>query len=247
MLLDDPTLQQHLAATTRFRRLVHVASCPSTQDLAAADPDPSAAIYWADHQTAGRGRQQRVWDDEHGTDLAATFRFEAALPSPLALAASVPLCVLQAIEPQLGRELRLKWPNDVFCDGRKLAGVLIDADGRGHYAIGIGINVNRTRFPRELEGIATSLALACGRTLDRHALLLALAQRLEAVLQLLASGSLRELTAQFSARLGLIDKRVRILANGEHEGTLEALDFEQLRLDSGRTLPLGIVQSIRAV
>lgn len=224
-----------------------MASCPSTQDLAAADADPAAAIYWADHQTAGRGRQQRVWDDEHGTDIAATFRFHAAIPSPLTLAASVPLCVLQAIEPQLGRELRLKWPNDVFCDGHKLAGVLIDADGSGRYAIGIGINVNRTRFPRELEGIATSLALACGHTFDRHALLLALAQRLEAVLQLLASGSLRELTDQFSARLDLIGKRVRILANGEHEGTLEALDFERLRLDSGRMLPLGIVQSIRAV
>lgn len=247
MLLDDPTLQQQLATTTRFGRLVHVASCPSTQDLAASDPDPSAAIYWADHQTAGRGRQQRVWDDEHGVDIAATFRFRAALPSPLALAASVPLCVVQAVEPLLGRELRLKWPNDVFCDNRKLAGVLIDADGSGGYAIGIGINVNRTRFPRELEGIATSLALASGRTFDRAALLLALAQRLEAMLLCLANGQVSELTAQFCARLGLIGKRVRILAHGEHEGTLETLDFERLQLDSGRVLPLGIVQSIRAI
>lgn len=247
MLLDDHTLQQQLAATTRFGRLVHVASCPSTQDLAAADLDPSAAIYWADHQTAGRGRQQRVWNDEHGTDIAATFRFHASTPSPIALAAAVPLCVLQAIEPHLGRGLSLKWPNDVFCDGRKLAGVLIDADGKGQYAIGIGINVNRTRFPRELEGIATSLALACGRTLDRHVLLLALAQSLEAVLHTLAGGALDKLAAQFGSRLGLIGKRVRVVAGSEHEGILEALNLERLLLDSGRTLPLGMVQSIRAI
>jgi BirA family biotin operon repressor/biotin-[acetyl-CoA-carboxylase] ligase len=244
VISDDPNFFRQLAASTRFGRLIHVASCTSTQDLAAADPNRSAAIYWADHQTAGRGRQQRIWDDEPGTDIAATFRCSVAAPSPIALAVGVPLCVLQAAEPLVGRKLRLKWPNDVFCDDRKLAGVLIDGDGNGNYAIGIGINLNRTRFPRELEASATSLALVCGHTFDRAALLLDLAQRLEAMLQALAKCEVGALTEQFRDRLGLLGANVRVRAGQDYEGVIESIDLEHLRLADGQSIPLGIVQSI---
>ena len=152
--------------------------------------------------------------------------------------------VLQAAEPLVGRKLRLKWPNDVFCDGRKLAGVLIDGDGNGNYSIGIGINLNRTRFPRELEAIATSLALVCGRTFHRAALLLDLAQRLETMLQALARGELGALSEQFRDRLGLLGASVCIRAGQDYEGVIESIDLERVRLTDGQCLPLGIVQSI---
>jgi len=248
-MLSDPRLATLLRTTTRFRKLVHVASCPSTQDLAAAPPLDGDAAFVADHQTRGRGRQQHEWHDEPGLDLAVTFRVTVALPQPLALPASLPLAVLQAIEPVAGRPLRLKWPNDLFLDGRKLCGVLIDAGatGRDGYLIGVGINCNRTRFPPDLEPIATSLALATGRLVDRSALLLAVAQRIDALLHQLVAGDLAPLEAQFRERLGLLGQPVRVDLGGDQvqRGTLRHVDFVQLTLDGDRSFPLAVVRGVR--
>lgn len=257
MAPTDAEIGSRLCACTRFGRLVHVPSCTSTQELAAADTAPLEpwTVYWADHQTAGRGRRQRTWDDEPGADLTATFRVRAVLPEPVALPAAVALCVLQAVEqaalPALSRTLRLKWPNDVLLDGRKLAGVLIDAGvaGPGSLAVGVGINVNRTRLPRELEGRATSLALADGREHDRADLLLDLARRLDAVLGLLAAAEparVAALEAAFRERLGLMGRIVECEAGRRTTGLLTGLDFREIAFADGRRVPLGQVQMLRA-
>ncbi|MCU0866205.1 MAG: biotin--[acetyl-CoA-carboxylase] ligase [Planctomycetes bacterium] len=247
-MLTAPQLETLLAQRTRFRRLLHVTSCTSTQDLAAAEPRDGDAVFWADHQTKGRGRQQREWHDEPGADLAVTFRLRLALPQPLALPAALPLAVLQACEPLLGRPLRVKWPNDLFLDGRKLCGVLIDAGfaGPDSYLIGVGVNCNRVRFPPDLETIATSLAAASGHLVDRGALLLAIAERLHTMLDQLVARRHGELEALFRDRLGLFGRRVVVDVGGAQVGVLTGLDFQQLTLDGGRSWPLAIVRSIRA-
>jgi BirA family transcriptional regulator, biotin operon repressor / biotin---[acetyl-CoA-carboxylase] ligase len=245
----DAQIETLLASRTRFSRLHHLASCPSTQDAAAAAPLGGDAIFWAEHQTAGRGRQARAWSDEPGQDLALTLRVTAELPQPLALPAALPVAVLDAIEPFAERRLTIKWPNDLFHDGRKLCGVLVDRSGAANdtYLIGVGINVNRTRFPAELEAIGTSLALVTGRLTDREALLLTVAERIDDMLTRLARRDHDELQARFVDRLGLVGRNVRVDAGAEHEGVLTALDFAQLTLDDERRLPLAIVRAIRRV
>lgn len=251
---DDPSIESLLRARTRFLELHHVASCPSTQDLAAAEPRDASgrfveAVFWADHQTHGRGRQQHEWHDEPGADLAVTFRVQAALPAPLALPAAVPVAVALACERLAGRPLRIKWPNDVFLDGRKLCGVLIDAGSVGPdtYLIGIGINCNRVRFPPDLEPTATSLSIATGHEVDRGALLLALAIELDRTLQTLVDGRCSELEAVFRDRLGLVGRRVRVQAQDALDGVLTGIDFTRLVLDGSRPMSLGSVRSLRAV
>ncbi|MEO6597418.1 MAG: biotin--[acetyl-CoA-carboxylase] ligase [Planctomycetota bacterium] len=245
-MTDDARLQALLRQRTRFRHLAHVASCVSTQDLAAAEPGSGDAVFWAEHQTRGRGRQQREWHDEPGADLAVTFRVTVPLPVPLALPAALPVAVLQACEPLLARHLRIKWPNDLFVDARKLCGVLIDA-GVGSpdtYLIGIGVNCNRVRFPRDLEALACSLALVTGREVDRASLLLSIAERVDAMLRALADREHAELEALFRNRLGHMGQRVRVDAAEVIEGVLTRLDFQSLELDGARTVPLAIVRGI---
>lgn len=247
---SDEELGSELAAGTAFRRLVHVARCTSTQDLAAADQGNDAAVFWADHQTAGRGRQQRPWHDSQGHDLAVTFRVWPHLPVPVALPAVVPLCVLEALEPWAAGRLRLKWPNDVLLDDRKIAGVLIDADSQrgpgGRFLIGAGINVNAERLPAELAATATSLRLATGHTVDRAELLLALAHGLDRALRALARGDCAPFEERFGRHLGLLRRRVVVRAGAVLTGELAGLDFAGLRLHDGRTIPLGQVQELRA-
>lgn len=245
----DPDLEAALRQQTRFRRLLHLAECHSTQDLASADLEDDQAVFWTDHQTAGRGREGRAWHDEPGLDLAVTFRLcGVRLPNPIALPAAVPLCLLLAIEPFAGRPLRLKWPNDVFLDGRKVAGVLIDSGSGGtdRFLVGTGVNVNCTRFPPELEHQATSLALATGHLVDRRLLLLDIAVRLDAAVADLAAGRTGELEELFRERLGLMGREVVVRARGsQHLGELQALDFDRLVLAGGREFPLGLVRGLR--
>ena len=238
-----------LQGTTRFQRLVHVPACPSTQDLAAAPPTAGDAIFWADHQSRGRGRQQRTWNDEPAADLAVTVRATVALAHPVALAAALPVAVAEALEPWFGRPLRVKWPNDIFHDGRKVCGVLVDTGqaGRDTWLIGVGVNCNRTRFPPELEDIATSIALATGLVVDRGRALVGLAQRIDAMLHEVAAQRYERLEAGFAARLGLVGRPVVVDAGAvAHAGLLERIDFQALTLADGSTFPLAHVRSLRS-
>ena len=111
-------------------KVLRLASVTSTQDVARELPIGSIVI--ADHQTAGRGRHERRWEAPPGTALLASF---VLAPRPLlSLAAGV------AAAEACGPEVRLKWPNDLLLDGRKLGGILVEATPR-KAVVGIGINV----------------------------------------------------------------------------------------------------------
>lgn len=102
----------------------------STQDAAAGLPVGSIVI--ADHQSAGRGRLDRRWESPPGAALLATF---VVAPHPLAsLAAGV------GAAEACGPRVRLKWPNDLLLDGRKLAGILVEIR-EGKALVGIGVNL----------------------------------------------------------------------------------------------------------
>ena len=247
-MTPDEKLESALKRRTRFARLLHRASCISTQDLASGSPTdtdgPSDdAVFWADHQSGGRGRQRRAWHDESGLDLAVTFRVTLRLPNPIALPAALPVAVVQACEPFAERRLRIKWPNDVYADGRKLSGVLIDRDSArpDTFRIGVGINVNRTGFPPELAATATSLRLLCGAPLDRAAVLLQLAERVDEMLTAITDGDDAGHREVFRERLGLLDREVSVTAGETFHGRLTSIDFDQLVLDGARQVPLAIV------
>jgi len=109
---------------------VRLDSVTSTQDV--ASDMPIGSIVVADHQTAGRGRKERRWEAPPGTSLLVSF---VLAPSRLlSLAAGV------AAAEACGPEVRLKWPNDLLLDDRKLGGILVEATP--HKAIcGIGVNL----------------------------------------------------------------------------------------------------------
>lgn len=238
---------------TRFERLLHVVSCTSTQALAHEDsPIDGSAVFWADHQTAGRGRNARTWEDAAGLDLCVTFKVgRCLLQNPAHLAAAAPVVIVEALAPHLHTtdpsQLQIKWPNDVLLGGRKLCGILVDTIGRDPSAhlVGIGVNVNRSAFPGELADQATSLALATGQEFDRATLLQDIAHHLEAALVDLESGAAARLEARFRHCLGLMDTRVRVETNKHTRvGRLRRLDFESLTLEEQPPIPLAHVQRL---
>jgi biotin-(acetyl-CoA carboxylase) ligase len=147
---------------------------PSTNDEAfrrSAEGAPEGLVVATRTQTAGRGRQGRAWRDVPGRSLLFSVLLRPEPPVStwplwaLAMAASV----AEAGRAATGASLRVKWPNDVVWDGRKLCGVLAESrgagDGRpGPLVIGTGINVAQDveDFPPELRASATSFRLAAG-------------------------------------------------------------------------------------
>jgi BirA family biotin operon repressor/biotin-[acetyl-CoA-carboxylase] ligase len=167
------------------RRHVHLETCESTNDRAAAEGragGDEGLIVTTDAQTAGRGRLGRAWHSPPGENLAFSILLRPARPAaeipPLTLLAGA--AVASALRASWAFDARLKWPNDVLVYGapgarpdqpRKVAGILTEAaslgDRIGHIVVGIGLNVNSGQFPEELVDKATSLRLVRGARLPR--------------------------------------------------------------------------------
>jgi BirA family transcriptional regulator, biotin operon repressor / biotin---[acetyl-CoA-carboxylase] ligase len=140
------------------------------RELAAAGA-PHGTVVTATEQSAGRGRQGRTWTAPPNKALlySAIVRPLEAHHTLLPLAA--PLAVCEAAEElQPGIECKLKWPNDIHVEGRKLSGVLIEARPQDGWAvIGVGLNlcISPDEFPEELRDTAISIFTPDDRTLER--------------------------------------------------------------------------------
>lgn len=122
---------------------------------------PHGTVVTAGEQTAGRGRQGRSWDAPAASALLMSLLVREHGGTPLPLAAAVAVC--EACEALAPVTAAIKWPNDVWLDRRKVAGILVEGrPGAGWAVIGIGLNVamSSADFTPELRDRATSLALA---------------------------------------------------------------------------------------
>lgn len=164
--LGVPALELHARIGSTNRRL---------RRLAAAGATPWTTVI-AGEQTAGRGRAGRRWHSPPGAGLWMSVLLETAGASGsgvLPLAAGV--SVARALEEMSGVPMGLKWPNDILFGGRKIAGILCEADGQDarRAIVGIGVNVRRPQegYPPSLESHAAFLgeASAGGIALPRLA------------------------------------------------------------------------------
>lgn len=160
------------------RTIVRLTTVDSTQRAAFELAEQNAAdgtVVVADTQTAGRGRRGRTWHDEPGDSLLMSVIVRSALSvadlPKLSLAAA--LAVAEAVEATTGLPARLKWPNDVLVNGRKLAGILLESRivAEPLVVAGIGINLRQRSFPEALAPAATSVDLEAGCAVGREALL----------------------------------------------------------------------------
>jgi BirA family transcriptional regulator, biotin operon repressor / biotin---[acetyl-CoA-carboxylase] ligase len=152
----------------------HYARTDSTNDRARALIEaqaPSGTVITASEQTAGRGRLGRTWTAPPGKALLASFVLRPLEERHRLLPLAIPLAVCEAIEAVGPAECRIKWPNDVWIEGRKVAGVLVEArpaaqgstqpgeSAEGWAVIGVGVNVGiePDDFPAELRDTATSI------------------------------------------------------------------------------------------
>jgi BirA family biotin operon repressor/biotin-[acetyl-CoA-carboxylase] ligase len=114
------------------------------------------SVVVAHRQTAGRGQRGSSWVSEAGENLTFSVALEPVFMAPVRqflLSETVALAVSDALAG-FGIEAKVKWPNDIYVGDGKVAGILIENDVRGaalsRSIVGVGLNVNQTKFPPEL-------------------------------------------------------------------------------------------------
>jgi BirA family biotin operon repressor/biotin-[acetyl-CoA-carboxylase] ligase len=216
----------------------------------------------AERQTAGRGRLGRGWDS--GGALTFSLGLPLAPQDWSGLSLAVGVAVADALDPQ-GRRIGLKWPNDLWVEGRKLAGILVETAGFGgppggssgltppaglagrlpRYAVvGIGLNL----APRPAEGLSTPPAalhewwpgITAGQALGR------IAAPLVALLQAFERDGFAPLRPRFAARDVLQDRPLR-LSDGRtgRGGGVDPAGALQLQTDAGMVLITSAGVSVR--
>ncbi len=222
------------------------------------DGGGEGTVLVADHQSAGRGRRDRVWEAPPGAGLlcSVVLRPPAAVLDACTMAVGV--AAAQAVEEVAGFAPRLKWPNDLVWPGdgsapdRKLAGILAEADWPAGVVVGIGINVRwPDELPPELADIAVSCNHVVGHEVDREDLLVALLHHLDAwYAPLVATRDVGPLRAEWRARSATLGRRVRVDIGREdlvgtavdvtEEGHLvvETLDGERRAIAAGDVVHL---------
>jgi len=186
-------------------------------------------VVVADVQDAGQGTHGRSWHASAGTSLLASWIVRPAPAAPALFAALAGVAIARALEAVGVQGARLKWPNDVELDGRKVAGALAHgtSDGSGgSLVLGIGLNVHQRvpDFPAELQGVATSCAIA-GHDVDRIALLARVSAELDRLEREEERGAA---LAEWRDRATLLGRGVdvRISGRGPFSGTATAIDDE---------------------
>ena len=136
---------------------------------------PSGTLVVADKQIAGKGRRGRNWESPSGCGIFMTLMLKPDInpnnASMLTLVSA--LAVAKALADITGKDAKIKWPNDIVIDGRKVCGILTAMSAQCDYiynnVIGIGITVNNSIFPEEISATASSLRLLSGGKKYRRA------------------------------------------------------------------------------
>ncbi len=221
------------------REILYLESTPSTNRRAREEAlrgAPEGLAVIADFQSQGRGRMGRAWVSPAGVNLYLSIVLRPPLPPErvpqMTLLAGVSCA--RAIRRVTGLDARLKWPNDIFIQGKKVAGILAEMEGETaclrFVILGIGINVNwdPARMPADLRETATSLRAEAGKEFDRAALAREALAELEKDYGLFREAGFSEGMREDWNRLALgIGKRATLTFPGQKiSGEIRGLDSD---------------------
>jgi len=232
---------------TRFigQNVLYYPSVSSTNDIArqqAQAKAPEGIVVIADRQTSGRGRLRREWVTPQG-NIAVSIVLYPARKDLHFITMLAALAVLYSIEKTNGLKCRLKWPNDVLINNKKVCGILLESqassDSVDYAIIGIGINVNMklADYP-EISAIATSLADETGKEISRVVLLHNLFFEMEKLYLRLQAGE--SLLAEWCDNLITLGKSIHVRSGDEvFDGIAESVADDgslMLRCSDGRLM-----------
>ncbi len=252
--LDSDKITFRLAPKRVGKKVLIYNSTSSTNDVAAEyakNAKNDGLVIFAEQQTIGRGRGSNRWFSGYGDSLLCSVLLaKSALKAEL-LSLTVAVAVAEAIGKISRYHTKIKWPNDIIINNKKIAGILLESKthtNRRSFAIGIGINCHQSRdsFSSELQKTATSIDIEAHTKCDRITLAKRLLSSLDHWLDVAGKDG-EAVINQWKNLSTQLNHRVKLLYNNrEFVGTCIGIDPRKgliVKLDTGRTQIFDAVQT----
>lgn len=212
----------------------------STNDDAkelAAEGMEHGALVVAKNQTGGKGRRGRSWETESGNSVAMSLllRPEFSPDKAPMLTLLMALSVAEVLEKLTEADIKIKWPNDILINKKKVCGILTEMNAENgavdHVVVGVGINVNQNGLPEEIAGFATSLLMEMGQRYGRADIMVAIMEYFEGYYEaFLEHLDLSAVVDAYDSYLINRGAQVKVLdPQGEYTGTAQGVnDYGEL-------------------
>lgn len=201
---------------------IYLEKVDSTNSVAkaAAKDHPDGTVVISNCQTAGKGRLGRSWDspENKGIWLSLILKPKVSMTDAMILTQMAGASVCDALL-SAGYEAKIKWPNDIVIQGRKVCGILAELSGEpeqlNYVIVGIGINVIQESedFAEELKGKAISLKMIKSIKVDRNLILELLLERLDYYYALVRKKDTHEITTFCRNNSATLEKQVQVIYN----------------------------------
>lgn len=260
--LNEKSLLYHLKQYRMKKHLTYLQETTSTNDVAKKlcnENKGRGTLVAADCQTAGKGRTGRSFSSPKGKGIyfSAVYELNGNEKNLEILSSVAGLAVRDTLYNMFNIDAKIKWPNDILIDGKKVCGILceiVNFNNRPKFAvIGIGVNIEKCDFDDELQYIATSVGDNYEGELDHNEILIDIVNNLDRYIirnNALTSANNRNIILRLKAHSATLEKMIRVITpDGEYDA--RALDIDEnggLVVKSAvdiRTLTSGEVVHIR--
>ncbi|GAD81427.1 bifunctional biotin--[acetyl-CoA-carboxylase] ligase/biotin operon repressor BirA [Vibrio ezurae] len=240
-LLDPQLLQSRLNSPVEVIPVID----STNQHMLGQQDLPSGSVCVAEYQTQGRGRRGREWVSPFGSNIyySMYWRLEAGLPAAMGISLVIGLALVEALERLGIQGLKLKWPNDVYHNNQKLAGILVELSGQAgdaaNLVIGIGLNVS---MPEHVQGIDqpwTSLKeISDKQTMTRNDIVVSMTETLHNAITIYEQKGLQPFLSQWNHYDNFLDQPIKlIMGNKEVIGVCKGINEQgALLLDNGTSI-----------
>ena len=216
---------------TRYigREIIYFDSIGSTNNIAAIGAQKGCAeglVVIAEEQTSGRGRLKRKWCTPKFSSIAFSLVLRPDIKpqdaSGITLVMGTAVC--RALRNVTNLDVRIKWPNDIIINRKKVCGILTEMnsemDAVNYIIAGVGLNINIKYFPEDLKNIATSLYIECGHEISRRSVLVGVFREFEALYDDFKNNGLKNIIDEFKSYSVTLGERVSVISvNEKFEGT----------------------------
>ena len=219
--LDPDKIKTNLKTKRIGTKILVYDSTTSTNDIAAEyakNKENDGLVIFAEQQTAGRGRAGTRWHSSRAESILCSIVLTESKCNPELLSLACAVAVAEAIGKIARFEAKIKWPNDIILNGKKVAGILLESkpnNSGNTYIIGGGINCHQKKgaFPAELQTSATSIDIESQTICDRISLAKRLLASLDYWLEVVQEASER-VTNQWQKLSIQLGHRVTLIFDG---------------------------------
>lgn len=214
--LSGENLNKHLNTKFMGRNVVFIEKVDSTNNYAKNNDLSNGSLVTCEEQTTGRGRLGRRWESQKGMCMSVVLIPEIEL-SQISKITQVCAAAVEKALDELQIISQIKWPNDIFLNGKKICGILTEMktemNKHPYVVVGIGMNINNDNFPDEIKDVASSLYIETGIIFEKSLVAAKILNNFEILYNEFIKGNFKESLDICREKSYVIGKNINLIEN----------------------------------